>query len=248
MLGAWPLMAGMEPGIFVTVVLVVLLGSAVQTLVGLGIGMVIAPPVALLAPELMPGVPVILSLVLPILTLAEERRDVDWHALNWSLPARIPGTLLGVWMVERFSSDELGFFIGATVLMAVVVTSRTAVLPVNRATLSTAGLIGGITGTTSSIGGPPFALLYQHHPPHQFRSTMAIYFVFGAAISLVGLTFTDEFSRQQLTASAVLLPAVAFGALVGVQLRRFASPAGVRPAVLLLSGASALMLVISSAF
>ena len=27
-----------------------------------------------------------------------------------------------------------------------------------------AGLVSGLTGTSAGIGGPPLALLYQHHP------------------------------------------------------------------------------------
>ena len=36
-----------------------------------------------------------------------------------------------------------------------------------------------ITGTATSIGGPPMAILYQHQPPKTIRTTLAVYFLAG---------------------------------------------------------------------
>lgn len=69
-----------------------LAGALVQTTVGLGLGLVAAPVVTLLAPQLMPGTMVLMVSILPVMTLARERADVDWPGLGWSLPTRILGT------------------------------------------------------------------------------------------------------------------------------------------------------------
>jgi uncharacterized membrane protein YfcA len=180
-------MAGLDPGAFALVFVAVLLGSTVQAVVGLGIGLIAAPVITLVAPELMPGV-----------------------------------------------------------LIAVAVTWRAVAVPINRGTLSAAGFIGGVTGTATSIGGPPFALLYQHRPPPQIRSTMAVYFLVGAAISLVGLGLSGDLEAHQLAVATVLLPAVGLGVLVGAPLRRLLPAHRVRPTVLAVSAASALVLVARS--
>lgn len=240
------MIGGLEPGVFALVFLSVLLGSTVQAVVGLGIGLIAAPVITLLAPSLMPGVLISLALVLPIVTLVEERADIDWFGLNWSLPSRVLGTAVGVWVVATFTADQLGFFIGAIVLLAVVVTWHAVEVPINRGTLSAAGFIGGVTGTATSIGGPPFALLYQHRPPRQIRTTMAVYFLIGAAISLVGLAISGDLERHQVAVGALLLPAVVLGVLLGLPLRRMLPTHRVRGAVLLVSGISALVLVVRS--
>lgn len=239
-------MGGLDPGVLVLVLLAVLLGAIVQTVVGLGLGLVAAPVVTLLAPELMPGVMISLACVLPLLTLAGERRDIDWHGLGWSLPPRVLGTVIGVGVVAHFSEDQLGILIGVIVLLAVLLTWRAITVPVNRGTLGTVGFISGVTGTATSIGGPPFAILYQHRPARQIRTTMAVYFLVGAAISLVGLAISGDLTRHQVAVGALLLPAVAVGAVVGVPLRRRLPGAVVRPAVLAVCGASALVLVVRS--
>lgn len=237
---------GLDPGVFALVFLAVLAGAVVQAVVGLGIGLVAAPVITLLAPQLMPGVLISLAFVLPMITLAEERRDIDWHGLNWSLPTRVLGTFAGVWVVGAFTTDQLGVLIGLMVLVAVALTWRAVEVPVNRGTLGVAGFVGGVTGTATSIGGPPFALLYQHRPPRQIRTTMAVYFLVGAGISLVGLTLGGHLTRHQVAVGALLLPAVVLGVVLGVPLRRVLPTHRVRTAVLVVSAASALVLVVRS--
>ncbi len=239
-------MEGLAPGVLAVVLLAVLLGAVVQTVVGLGLGLVAAPVVTLLAPDLMPGSLITLACVLPLLTLAAEHHDIDWFGLGWSLPPRVLGTVVGVWVVLRFDEDQLGVLIGVIVLLAVLLTWRSFAVPVNRRSLGTVGLISGITGTATSIGGPPFAILYQHRPPRQIRTTMAVYFLAGAAISLTGLAVSGDLTGRQVAVGGLLLPAVGIGAYVGVRLRRRLPVTVVRPAVLTVCAASALVLVVRS--
>lgn len=228
------------------VALALLVGATVQTVVGLGLGLVAAPVTALVAPELMPGLMIALAMVLPCLTLAVEREEIDWRGLAWSLPPRIVGTGVGVWVVARFSDRSLGIAVGVMVLAAVALTWRAVRVPITRGTLVAAGLVSGVTGTATSIGGPPIALLYQHRSARQIRTTLAIYFLVGAALSLVGLTASGELTGQEVALAAVLLPVVLAGALAGVPLRARLRPEVVRPAVLAVCAASALALLVRS--
>jgi uncharacterized membrane protein YfcA len=239
-------MAGLTTGALALVSLAVLVGSTVQAVVGLGIGLVAAPVITLLEPQLMPGVLIALALVLPCVTLVHDHDDIDWHGLIWSLPSRILGTALGVWVVAHLSERQLGVSVGAMVLVAVLLTWKVVTVPISRASLSGAGFIGGVTGTATSIGGPPFALLYQHRPAAQIRSTMAVYFLIGAAISLVGLTLSGDLTLHQLRAAGLILPSVVLGVVAGVPLRRRLPAHVVRPAVLLISAVSAVVLVVRS--
>ena len=239
-------MGGLDAGVFGLVFAAVLVGATVQTVVGLGVGLTAAPVITLLEPALMPGVMIALAFVLPCVTLVHDHADIDWGGLGWSLPPRVVGTAVGVWVVATFTADQLGVFIGSIVLLAVVLTWHAVTVPVTRSTLGGAGFVGGVTGTATSIGGPPFALLYQHRPPAQIRSTMAVYFLIGAAISLVGLTISGDLERHQLAVAGLLVPALGLGVLVGVPLRRALPADRVRPAVLLVSAASSLALVLRS--
>lgn len=237
---------GLEPGVFALAFVAVLLGSTVQTVVGLGVGLVAAPVVTLLEPELMPGVLLVVAMTLPVVTLLGDHREIDWRGLAWALPARVAGTAAGVWVVASFDADQLGVLIGLVVLLAVALTWRAVTVPVNRGTLGGVGFISGVTGTATSIGGPPFALLYQHRSPTQIRTTLAVYFVVGAALSLAGLLASGDLTGHQVAVAGLLLPAVVLGALAGAPLRRVLPAHAVRLAVLGVSAASALVLVVRS--
>jgi uncharacterized membrane protein YfcA len=235
-----------DPTTYAAIAAAVVIGSTVQSAVGLGVGLVAAPVTALLEPALMPGALLMVALLMPCLTLIHDHHDIDWPGLGWSLPARLPGTLVGVWVVSALSDRELGIAIGLVVLAAVAVTWRAVTVPVNRATLSAAGFASGITGTATSIGGPPIAIVYQHRPPRQIRTTMAVYFIIGASLSLVALAVTGDLTGDQGVAAAELLPFLAVGALLGALARRSLPSHVVRPAVLLVSSASAVVLLVRS--
>lgn len=236
----------MDPTTYAVIAAAVLLGSVVQSAVGLGVGLVAAPVTALLAPELMPGALLMVALLMPCITLIHDHHDIDWRGLGWSLPARFPGTLVGVWVVTALSARELGIAIGVVVLVAVVATWRAVHVPVNRATLSAAGFASGITGTATSIGGPPIAIVYQHRPAREIRTTMAVYFLVGATLSLVALLVTGDLTGTQGVAALALLPFLALGALVGAMARRSLPAHVIRPAVLVVCSASALVLLVRS--
>ena len=224
----------------------VLVGSVVQGLVGLGVGLVSAPFVTLLAPELMPGTLLWMGLLTPALTLAVDRRDVDWRGMAWGVPARIPGTVLGVLLVGWFTHRALGIAVGLMVLLSVVVTWRAVRLPINRVSLVAAGFLSGVGATTTSIGGPPIAVLYQHQPARRIRSTLAVYFALGAIISLVALAVSGDLTWHQTAVAAVLAPGVPVGLWLSRVLRRRLDVRSIRTGVLLVCAASALLLLARS--
>ena len=236
----------MDPTTYAVIAAAVLLGSVVQSAVGLGVGLVAAPVTTLLEPSLMPGALLMVALLMPCLTLVFDHHDIDWPGLNWSLPARVAGTVVGVWVVTTLSQRELGIAIGVMVLLAAAATWRAITVPVNRGTLSVAGFTSGITGTATSIGGPPIAILYQHRPAREIRTTMAVYFLIGAALSLVALFVSGDLDGDQVVAAAELLPFLAVGAVLGAFARRSLPAHVVRPAVLLVSSGSALVLLVRS--
>ena len=238
----------MDPTTYAVIAAAVLVGSVVQSAVGLGVGLVAAPVTALLEPHLMPGALLMVALLMPCITLVHDHHDIDWRGLGWSLPARFPGTLVGVWVVTTLSAQELGIAIGLVVLAAVALTWRAVHVPVNRVTLSAAGFASGITGTATSIGGPPIAIVYQHRPAREIRTTMAVYFLVGAALSLAALLVAGHLTGEQGLAALALLPFLALGAVLGTKARRSLPAHVIRPAVLLVSSASAVVLLVRSVF
>ena len=239
-------MLGLDLWVVVVLATTLTVGAAVQGLVGLGLGLVTAPVIALVAPALMPDLMLWMAGLLPLVTLARERDQVDWRGLAWSLPARVPGTAVGVVCVATFTDQQLGFAVALMVLLAVLFTARSVVVPVTRTMLVAAGFVSGVAGTATSVGGPPLAVLYQHRPPEQIRCTLAVYFLAGAVLSLAGLGAAGALEVRAGLLALLLLPCLVVGfglsRLVADRLRA----RHVRPAVLAVCATSSLVLLAHS--
>lgn len=239
-------MLGLDLWVVVVLATTLTVGAAVQGLVGLGLGLVTAPVIALVAPALMPDLMLWMAGLLPLVTLARERDQVDWRGLAWSLPARVPGTAVGVVCVATFTDQQLGFAVALMVLLAVLFTARSVVVPVTRTMLVAAGFVSGVAGTATSVGGPPLAVLYQHRPPEQIRCTLAVYFLAGAALSLAGLGAAGALDGRDALLALALVPSLVLGFAAARLLRPHLDPRHTRTGVLMVCGGSATVLLARS--
>ena len=225
---------------------VTLVGAFVQSVVGLGLGLLVAPVMAMVTPSLVPGLPLWLALLISGSMVLGERAHVDWRALAWALPARIPGTVVGAWLVVSFSDRVIAATIGVMVLVAVAVTVRTVHVPMTPASLTMAGLVAGVSGTATSIGGPPIALLFQRRSPEVVRSTLAVFFFGGVIVSLVGLAFSGTLTTASWHLALLLAPLVAVGAWLGSVARTRLPREAFRTGVLAVCAASAVALLVQT--
>jgi len=224
----------------------ILLGALVQSVVGLGLGLVAAPVVTLLEPRLMPGALLVTGMVLPLVTLVRERREVDWSGFGWAMPGRLVGTLVGAWVVASVSTRDLGVAVGLALLVAVALTARSLTVRVTRTSLGVAGFASGLTATTSAVGGPPLALLFQHRPARQVRATLASFFVLGGALSLLTLLLWGQLPLEQVLVGLAMVPLLVLGVAAGERLRPHVSAARFRPLLLGVCAASAVVLLARS--
>ncbi len=237
---------GIHAGPLAVLALAVLGGACAQGLVGLGVGLVAAPVATLLVPDLMPELLLWLAVAMPLLTLTRERAGIDWRGLAWAVPARLPGTAAGVLLVGLFSTREIGLAVGVMVLLSVALTARAVRVPIHASTLLGAGFVSGVTGTATSIGGPPMALLYQHRDPLQVRPTLAVYFFLGAGFSLTGLAAGGQVHWPAFLLALALLPALLAGFALARLLHRRVHRDHLRAGVLLVCALSAGVLVLKS--
>jgi len=98
-------------------------------------------------------------------------------------------------------------------------------------------------GTATSIGGPPLALLYQRQEGRVLRSTLAMAFVFGTAISLTGLAIAGAIEPWHLELALAMVPGLVGGLAVSRALGRRLDGPLLRPAVLGLATVAALVAV-----
>ena len=224
--------------------LVVALGASIQGTLGFGLGLVGAPVLVLLDPELVPGPLLFAVLPLTILVALRERGALDLRGVRWAIAGRIPGTILGSIAIAVLSQSALALMVGVVVLVAVVLSVAGWHLRPTARTLATAGAASGFMGTATSIGGPPMAMVYQRHTGPEMRASLAAYFMLGGAFSLTALALSGEFGTDELRRGLVLLPGVLAGYVGSGLLARFLDRGYTRPAVLAFSAVSAVALIL----
>jgi len=224
--------------------LAVLAGAAVQGCVGLGLGLVAAPVMALLDPTLVPATILLVTSVLPVLTSVRELDDVDWSGLRFALGGRLPGVVLGSWIVVTQPPRTTAVVVAVVVLGAVVLSATSwDARPTPRALLL-AGVVSGVSGTATSIGGPPVAMLYSRASGSTLRSTMGVYFLVGNVLSGTALALAGEIGQRELLRALALLPFLLAGFWLSGPLRGRIDAGWLRVAVLGISAAGAIVLLV----
>ena len=233
-----------DTGVLLLAGLGVLVGAVVQGCVGLGLGLVAAPVMALLDPTLVPATILLVTSVLPVLTAVRELDDVDWSGLRFSLGGRLPGVVLGSWIVVTQPARTTAIVVAVVVLGAVVLSATSWDARPTPRSLLVAGVVSGVSGTATSIGGPPVAMLYQRASGSTLRSTMGMYFLVGNLLSVAALAIAGEIGERELLRALALLPFLLAGFWISGPLRGRVDGGRLRVAVLVVSAAGAVVLLV----
>lgn len=198
-------------GSFAALAAVVVLGAAVQGTLGFGMNLLVAPIASILVPEAVPAALIMCAAPLTVAIVAREWSHVSWSPFRWTVVGRLPGTLLGVWLVGHFAGRSIGVATGTIVIVGTLLSIPTGGIAVTPFTSLVAGWASSAMGTAAGVGGPPMALLFQNEDPKLTRATISASFTIGTAISLVGLSMGGEISGDQMITAAALWPFVALG-------------------------------------
>ncbi len=224
-----------------------IVGATIQGSIGFGMNLVTVPVLALALPEALPATVVLLGIPISFTMLRHEHHALDRTALAWILGGRVPGTILGAWIVAVVTTSTLQFLIGSFVLLFVAASLFAPAIPVRWQTQAAAGAASGVTGTAAGIGGPPIALLYQRHAGPAMRSILAASFFFGTFLSLVTLAIAGQVSWAQVVLGLALSPLVLAGTFAGRRLHGILDRGWMRPAVLAFAGISAAVVIVNAA-
>ncbi len=192
----------------------VLVSAFVQGSTGMGFAMIVAPVVSFIDPSLIPVMLLVLMIPLNLYVAARERSAIDWHGVKWISVGRFAGTFAGLWILLIVNLQQLSLLIGWSTLVAAVIALLAPKFTPNRTVLASVGLVTGVTETSTGVGGPPYALAYQHSPGPELRSTVAVCFLVGEVISLVVLAFSGQVTGATLQTTLIMLPFLAIGSFI----------------------------------
>jgi uncharacterized membrane protein YfcA len=225
---------------------ILVVACSLQGAVGFGANLVAAPLLVLIDPVFVPGPMVVVALVLNGLMMWRDRHPTEKGHIGLALAGRLPGSILGAWLLVTIPTDDVSLFFGALVLLAVVLSVAGISLPTTRPVIAGAGALSGFMGTAIGIGGPPIALLYQHEPGPRFRAIVSRMLIYGGMISIVVLVAFGEFGRDEVIASAVVVPAVVVGFSLSGLLTGHLDRGHTRKAILAVSCLSAVAVILKA--
>lgn len=222
---------------------VVAIGGLVQSVVGFGLAVVVAPAVVFVRPDLMPTALLLTALVLPVWELAANERDIAWSLFGSAIAGRLALLPVGVWLVANASAQAIAVIVGVMVLVAVAGSLTRWTVQARPLPALAAGLLTGISGTAASIGGPFFGLVLQHENPVRVRSTLAAFFVVGVTTSLLGLAVAGQVSGTRVAAGAGWIPFVVLGAVFARPVRARVDRERMRRGVLAVSALAGIVVL-----
>ena len=173
-----------------------------------------------------------------------ERAAVDWSGAGWITAGRFAGTFAGLWLLAVLSAGQLDLAVGWFTVAAALAALIAPRFDPGRPAALVVGLVTGVTETSTGIGGPPLALLYQHAAAPVLRATVAVCFLAGEVISLVMLVLAGQGTRTQWLAALALIPAVLAGTALSRMTHHRIGGKGLRVAVLVFALVSGALLIV----
>ncbi len=225
---------------------IIALGALVQTAIGFGLGLIAVPFLILIDPQMVPAPIVMIAFVQLSISAWAHRQEILWPKLWMAVIGRLPGTILAVWMMSMTGIEGIKIFIACAVLAAVVISLLNINAQPNRKNHLIAGFFSGLFGTSTSIGGPPIALLYQHQPADTVRANLSANFAIGSLISLAGMATGGFVTEQSWLYFGYFLPATLVGTWLGMKTKHYLKPSVTRPAILILCSGSAVTLLLQA--
>lgn len=241
----------MTASIIAAMLTAVAVGAVLQRVSGTGVGLVVAPTLAvLLGPVQGVLATNIITAVSGGLITLYVWKYVDWRRYAVIAPAAVVGAVPGAFAVRVVPGAWLQIGIGLLVLLTLVFTYLIRTLPHAEGTVVTAcaGTIGGFFNTTAGIAGPAMVVyaLVARWDQAKFAATMNPVFMtmgFVSALVKVMLGATGPAGAPTLSVLFAVAATVVVATFVGGFVARRMSPGTARALALGLAGTGAVIAI-----
>jgi len=226
-------------------VTVIFVGSFVQSSMGFGLAIIAAPLLYFIDPVYVPAPITVCALTLSVANSAKFWKSISFAGLKYAILGRIPGTIAGGMLLLWIDQRALALWLGISVIAAVALSLSNVMLKPTSSAMFSAGFLSGFMGTSSSIGGPPMALVLQHEANDFIRANLAAFFVVSCILSLAMLATVGRFGMPHLLISLPLMPATLAGYWVAMRTLHLISHQRLRKASLILCGVAGSTAILS---
>lgn len=205
-------------GFLISLIIIILIASILQTSTGFGFS-IMATPFLLLLFDAREAIQMnlILSLVISCALILKIKKDIDWGIVKRYMIGSLVGLPAGILTFRLINMSHLKIVIGLLIIIL------TILLMVNFRITQTGKrdfLVGGLSGMlTTSIGmpGPPLLLYFSgtNTSKETLRSTTLAFYLFIYFVSLILQIIFAGTSKEIWVTSVQALPVVVIGLFVG---------------------------------
>ena len=227
----------------IIVCIIMTVGAVVHGSIGFGLALVVVPVLILINPIMVPGPVVFSVLILSIMISFKNRDFIDLSGLKFAIIGRIPGAIAGAAVIAVLPTTILSITLGGIVIVAVIISAIGFRLRLTGPNLFFTGILSGFMSSTTSMGGPPMAMIYQHETAKRLRGTLGGFLLVGTLISLVALHFAGKFGLIEVVVSIAILPGIFFGFYISLVTSRVLDTKYLRPAILIFSSLTAIIVI-----
>ena len=207
-------------------------GTALQSTVGFGLGLVAGPLLVLIDRAYIPGPMLFAAMLLTSYMAFRERQAIDLSGLKYSIMGRLLSTPVAALIIGMISATAFDLLFASMILAAVGMSLIHNKIQPTARNIFLAAIASGIMSTIGAIGGPPLALVYQNTRGPELRANLAALFAVGCLISLIALAMVGRFILADLIRSGILLIGVSIGLIISRSLVRVLDKYTLRPYVL----------------
>lgn len=233
----------------------ILVGSCMQRVSGMGVGL-LGAPILSIAMGPVDGVMVInaLAAVNAALSTLTVWRDVDWRRFTLIGSVMVVGAVPGAWLIHTMSATSLQLVVGSLLVIALLITTvGLKWVPVvrGRAPEAVTGAVAGFTNMLAGVAGPVITVYAQaaRWDQRTFVATLQPLFMVSGAVSFLIKILTDagDISTQPWGIWPAALLAMVVGITVGARMSGHIDRAKARRLSLTLAGAGAVAVLVRGA-
>ena len=236
----------MEYLTFGMMALLVITASFLQSLIGLGYVLLVAPFLVLYDPNFVPVPMLLCGLFLPLLMVWRDHRSIDFSSVKLAICGRVLGNLIAVWLITIISRNTFMVVFGVLIIIAVVLSGSNLKFRPTVVGVGIAGLFSGIMGTLAGLGGQPMAIVYQNEKGSVIRGTLSGFSILGTVLSLLFLGVAGRFTLNDLKLFFYMVPGIVLGFYLSKYAISFVDKGYIRKAMLGVSFLTAIMVIVKA--
>ena len=219
-------------------------GGVIQGAIGFGFALVAVPTIALVEPDAIPVTVMLMAVPMTIVMALRERAHIDVGGFATIMVGRVVGIAGGVLLLELVPESGLTVLVGVMIMLGVALSVGGLDIEPQRWVNVGAGVLSGVMGTTSAIGGPALAVVYQRRPGPELRSTLALSYLAGIVIAVGALAAVGRVEGWHVWLALEFVPALLLGLWLSFRLASVLDRGWLRPAVLAFAAVSGVVIVV----